>query len=64
MTKSHLVPKRSVSFTGVDNGTKFGVRAKVIHQILHSLDALNEIDNLLLVVLSIDHHESAPQSSK
>lgn len=48
---AHLVPQRCIRVTRVDEGSKCCVGRKIFHELLHSFEALDEIDDSLLLVL-------------
>lgn len=45
-----LVPERNVSLAVVNDGSQLGVFLEVVHEDVHALDALGEVENLFLFV--------------
>lgn len=51
---THLVPERNVAGAIVLDRAELGVFVQVVHELLHALDAPDEVDNALLVVLLVE----------
>ena len=57
-----LVPERDISLVIVHDGTQFCVAGKVGHELVHALDALDEIDNLVFLRLLVQGANSVVDS--
>lgn len=53
-----LVPEGYIALAIVDNGTEDGFASEVSHEVLHALDAVNEVDHLIFVRLLVERADS------
>jgi hypothetical protein len=53
-TPTCLVPESDISRTVVNDRSELAVALQVAHQVLHSVDTVDEVDNTVLVVLLVE----------
>lgn len=53
-----LIPQSDVSLAIINDGSQFGISGQVVHENVHTFAALDEIDNLLLVILLVEGTDS------
>jgi hypothetical protein len=46
-----LVPQRNVPSSVIDDRPELGVALKVVHQVLHAVDAVDQVDDAVLFSL-------------
>ena len=53
-----LIPQSDITLVVVDNGAELCVAAQVVHELVHTLDAVNEVDDNLLGALLIERNRN------